>query len=227
MSLQTNVFENGRWITRNIDPYQARAQNTEPQRKEKTESSSLSLAKEPSLGLVTHTLVRSPVIKWIIPARVRHPHKNDVLFITADSVTIKEARGNYTLQEVATKNDFNSRIRSARILGIPGKLTDEDKYATARINDPSVWEDHRRPKKTEDELYFDGNKRTVPPQIVVLALEANKLVFLCAINGSSNHPQFLCYQQELPAAQSPLEKLGEHIAVDPKSVALRSRADEY
>ena len=219
MSLQTNVFENGRWVTRNIDPYQARAQNAEPLRKAKIEPSSIRLAKEPSLGLVTQTLVRSPVIKWILPARVRHPDRNDVLFITADSVTIKEAQGNYTLQEVATKNDFDAHIRSARIFGIPRKLTDEDKYAAARRDDRMMWESHHVHSKSEDDLYFDESKRTLPPQIAVLALESNKLVFLCAANGSSDHPLFVCSQQQLPAAQSPLEELGEHIAVDPKSVA--------
>ena len=215
MSLQTNVFENGRWVTRNIDPYQARAQNAEPQRKEKTATPSLNLATAPSLGLITHTLVRSPVIKWIIPARIRHPQKNDVLFITADSLTIKEAKGNYTLHDIAAKTDFDSPIRSARVLGDRRRLTRRDIYGFA--NREIEWDE----ELPENEYYPEASPlqlREIPLHILVLALESDKLIFLFAISGKLDHPEFLCYQKELPAAPSPLAKLGEHIAVDAKSV---------
>lgn len=229
MSLQTNVFENGRWVTRNIDPYQARARNTEPQHKEQTSSSPLLLSDVPSIGLLTRTLVKSPVIKWIIPARIRHKTKNDVLFVTADSVQIKEAFGDYSLKDIATKDDFDAPIRAARILGDPREL---------ELADPNQSTQREREKDCEGDSggdypeYQDTEsiRRSphnipvhppdIPPHIAVLALESNKLVFLCTVTRTSDRPQFLCCQKELPASPSPLEKLGEHVSVDPKSVLL-------
>ena len=226
MSLQTNFFENGRWVTRNIDPYQARARNTEPQRKGQTASSPFVLTDVPSIGLLTRTLVRSPVIKWIIPAMIRHKTKNDVLFITAASVQIKEIFEDYALKTIAIKDDFDAPIRAARVLGDPGELAHVDQSANRKSErngegvSENYWEyqdNGSRPRPPHSISVYSPH---IPPHIAVLALESNKLVFLCAVSRASDHPQFLCCQKELPASPSPLEKLGEHIAVDPKSVLL-------
>ena len=221
MSLQTNVFENGRWVTRNIDPYQARARNTEPQRKEQTASSPLVLTNVPSVGLLTRTLVRSSVIKWIIPAKIRHKTKNDVLFITADSVQIKEAYGDYALKSIAIKDDFDAPIRAVRILGDPRELADPDQFAHQERERGASGDHWEYP---HDEILrrlphgIPVHPPDIPPHIAVVALESNKLVFFCAVSHTSDHPRFICCQKELPASPSPLEKLGEHVAVDPKSV---------
>ena len=230
MSLQTNVFENGRWVTRNIDPYQARARNTEPQRKGQTASSPFVLTNVPSIGLLTRTVVRSPVIKWIIPAKIRHETKNDVLFITAASVQIKEISEDYALKTIAIKDDFDAPIRAARALGDPRELAHVNQSANRKSE-----RDGEGASDNNGEYQNNGSRQRPPhsipvysphisPHIAVLALESNKLVFLCAVSGTSDHPQFLCCQKELPASPSPLEKLGEHIAVDPKSVLLDLRA---
>ena len=230
MSLQTNVFENGRWVTRNIDPYQARARNTEPQHKEQTSSSPLVLSDVPSIGLLTRTLVKSPVIKWIIPARIRHKTKNDVLFVTADSVQIKEAFGDYALKDIATKDDFDAPIKVAKILGDPRELELADPNQSTQqererdregASGGGHWEHQGTESLRRSPDYIPPD---IPPHIAVLALESNKLVFFCAVTHTSDHPQFLCCQKELPASPSPLEKLGEHVSVDPKSVLLDFQA---
>ena len=150
MSIPTSVFENGRWVTRYQDVHHVLAQNRDPEItkvKEAAES-----PKPPSLGLLTRTIVRTPVIKWIIPARIRHPEKNDVLYITAESVEIKEARGDYSLHHVATKDDFDSSIRAARICGLQRELTKPD------INAIIHKEDHWR----DDVLYHQPGHATQP-----------------------------------------------------------------
>ena len=216
MSIQTTVLENGRWVVRNVDPYRVRAQNTETPRKEHSQRS-VSLPKTPSLGILTKTLVRSPVINRIIPARIRHRTKNDVLFISANFVTIKEAKGDFTLAEVAVKHDFDSTIKSARILGEARRHTKhDDSYVMLKDN-------HWRYDIQEDEdadLVDEGDHlRELPPHILVLALESNRLVFMCAISGVSNSPELWSSQKALPAPTSPLQSLGEMIAIDPKYVS--------
>ena len=223
MSVQTTVLENGRWITRNLDPYHVRAQNSSAPRKEQSQPS-INIPQTPSLGILTKTLVKSPVINRIIPARIRHKTKNDLLFVSANSVTIKEARGDYTLSQIATKNDFDSAITSARILGERRKLTNHDHDRSLLPKDGDLWDEMLT---NEDDYYSDGGdrphrpaltQRKLPPHILVLALESNMLVFMCAVSGRSEDTEILSSHKPLPAPTSPLQSLGEFIAVDPKYV---------
>ncbi len=217
MSVQTTVLENGRWVTRNVDPYRVRAQNTETPRKEHSQPS-INLPKTPLLGLITKTLVRSPVINRIIPARIRHRTKNDVLFISSNSVAIKEAKEDYTLGEIATKSDFDSTIKSARIIGERRYYTKQDSQGML-LKDSHAW----IPTFTDedDDLSDEDatqNLRELPPHILVLALESSRLVFLCAVSGKSEQPELLSSQKALPAPTSHSQGLGQLLAVDPKCV---------
>ena len=221
MSVQTTVLENGRWVTRNVDLYHVRAQMTETPRKEQSQRS-ISLPDTPPLGILTKTLVRSSVVNRIIPARIRHETKNDVLLISANSVTIKEAKGDFTLDEIITKSDFDSTIKSASIIGERRKLTKHN-YGHNILKEEKNWQNF---DSDEDEVYVKGYshnpaappQRELPPHILVLALESNRLVFLCAVSGSTEPLEILSSQRALPASTSPLQGLGEFMAVDPKCV---------
>ena len=167
----------------------------------------------PVLGVLTRTLVRSPVIKLIIPARIRHTSpKNDVIFVRNDSVEIKEVvsvngdvGGQYAyLRDIIDKTDFDSSIRSARILGRA-----------------------RQYEKVEEYQDIPSQPMEMPPQILALTLESSKLVFLCAFYDWGNHLRWLSSYRILPDhAQSYSKRLGEHIAVDPKSRAMAVAANE-
>lgn len=229
MSLQTNVFENGRWVTRSLDPFHFRAQNAH-QEAEKKATLADSPEEAPSLGLLTRTLSMSSVVKWVIPARIRHETKNDVLFISADCVNIKEASGNYTLRNVFVKDDFDSPIQAAKILGDTRARDQGDKFNDVErhsetfesIPGPITGNIYGEWPMTLDEGQLANNSRNksgnLPPHILVLALESDKLAFICAVNGASNEPQLLSSQHPLPVASSPNMRLGRHIAVDPKYV---------
>lgn len=213
MSVQTTVLENGRWVTRSLDLYHVRARNTGTPRKEQSQPS-INLPKTPSLGILTKTLVRSSVVNRIIPARIRHKTKNDVLFISANSVSIKEAKGDYTLQEITTKSDFDSTIKSARIIGERRELTKNDDSYRMLKEEHWLPDEEDLPDRESAALY----QPELPPHVLVLALESNRLAFLCAVSGKSEHPEFLSSQKALPAPISPLQGLGEFIAVDPRCV---------
>lgn len=223
MSVQITILENGRWVTRNVDPYHVRARNPETPRKEQSRPS-INFSEKPSMGILTKTLVRSPVINQIIPARVRHKTKNDVLFISPTSVTIKEAKGDYALDEIATKSDFDSTIKSARIIGERRELTRHD-GSSSLLGKCDYWLDlctsEHDDQTDRGDLRYHATleHRELPPQILVLALESDRLVFLCAVSGSAEHPELFTSQKALPAHISPLQSLGELIAVDPQCVA--------
>ena len=83
MSFETRVFENGAWVTRVVGLQEA----VEANRRREEAKTKLQAPKPkprevpPSIGILTRTLVQSPVIRWIIPARIRNKDKNDVIFI--------------------------------------------------------------------------------------------------------------------------------------------------
>lgn len=47
-----------------------------------------SASQPPGYGLLSRTLIHSPVVKKILPARVRRPDLNDVVFIGVGTVTV-------------------------------------------------------------------------------------------------------------------------------------------
>ena len=214
MSFQTSVYEDGRWVTRSLDPYHVRARNTQREGN-KTPVRLMSPAKAPSFACLTWTLVENSVIKTIIPARIRHKTRNDVLFVSANTLTIKEAFGDYSMKDVAVKHDFDSPIRSVRILGEPREPDKGDKYNRAKRTDwTPIW-----PSEDDDTdlpIRDAPHPLRLPPQIAVLALESKKLVFVCSLDGQSDQSSLTGSQYPLPAAEWPNEQLGEHLAVDPK-----------
>lgn len=170
------------------------AQNREDPSSQKPNSSIGKRQQPPALGMLSLTLVRSPVVKWIIPARIRHKRKNDVVFIYESYIQIKEIVGDSDgkMRDVAIKADFDSPIRAARIFGKPRK------YHMIKSQQKS------------------NTSPRIPPQMLVLALESNKLVFLFALDQNGDRVKFVAYQRPLPMRHPGLEQLGEHIAVDPK-----------
>ena len=255
MSVPTRVLENGQWVTRFLDPYQILARNRAQQ--EEKPRPVFESPEAPSLAILTQTLIRSPVLKWICPARVRHETRNDVLFISEDAVQVKEAHRDYTLSHVTIKADFESPIRVARIFGLARESTKPDLSAIIKTEDEDYWlHDDNVVKKADEYLAEspedDGNDvaariesehsrpdgenqafmvdrfssayaaqschRHLPPQLLILVLESEKIVFLYATSGAAKHPDLVTSQTPLPHSPSRLYQLGEKIAVDPKSV---------
>ena len=64
-------------------------------------------------GLLTQPLIPSPVINWILPARLRNKDHNDVVFIGERRVQIKEALPSGHLQDVVEKSDLEGSLVGA------------------------------------------------------------------------------------------------------------------
>lgn len=86
MAFQTNVLRDGQWVTETINlqtVLKASAAN----------SGALPLPKlttGPSRGILTRTVIESPVVHWILPVRLRSANHNDVAFIGV-SLTSRES----------------------------------------------------------------------------------------------------------------------------------------
>ncbi|KAL8949081.1 MAG: hypothetical protein Q9222_004788 [Ikaeria aurantiellina] len=229
MDVQTRVFADGRWTTRTLNIHQILALNREGRAAMPEISNG---PNPPALGLLTRTLVRSPAVKSIIPARVRHRHKNDVVFVYDDGILIKEIVGGERIEEhpfsdiflddVVLKRDFDSSILAAKVFGLPrepkvarfpGKFWNKDATPSIAQSPPDI-----KPETLHE--------NEIPPQILVLSLASHRIVFLFAYYNVPGDVRFLSSTWPLPLHLSPSEELGIHLAVDPKSRSMAVGAFE-
>lgn len=214
MEFQTNVYVNGEWHTQTVDAQ--RALVTEP-----GEAADAAVDMEPRrvppMGLLSRTVVRSPLIRWILPARIRRADKNDVILVGEDFIHIKEVQhGGKLLRHVATKADFGSRIRSAAVMGVRrnpviAALVKQEPNDDVEMGDASADTEAASPKTA------------APSQTLVLCLASHEVVFLCARDRPDGGVSFCMAREPLsrPAsAESPLESQGQFLAVDPFSRAI-------
>lgn len=222
MSVQTRVMADGRWTTRTLDIHQILARN----REEQTMPQELPTGpKPPVVGLLTKTVVRSPIIKCVIPARVRHRSKNDVVFVYDDSIVIKEVTGGERIEEnpfsdialdnPVVKNDFDSSIQAAKVLGLP-------REPKASRFPGRFWDGEYKPLSPPETKPDPFREHEIPPQILVLCMVSRTLVFLFAYYDIQEKVHFCSNTFPLPAPIPLIEELGVHLAVDPKYVRHRS-----
>ncbi len=114
---------------------------------------------------------------------------------------------------MVTKSDFGgATIRSARVFGNtrqPVGPADVQQGASTKKEDANC----------EMDVSDDGSTSQIPPQILILTLDSNRLVFLFAFHDQLGRVKFLSSVLSLPVDLSFLKTQGKHLAVDPKSRA--------
>lgn len=211
MSISTGSYVNGQWTTRQMDIHQVLSQN---RLKESTKDTTAGVKDPqppppPLMGILTQKLVDSPVVKWIIPARMRHKSKKDVVFVYDRNIAIKQigiGSEEGAMWTVAMKTDFYSSIRSVGVIGLP---TDE-------FEPLPEGQDAILKEESQDREPTVSSRLDFPPHMLVLALASRKLVFLTAFDDVGGQVQFVSREIELPAHELDSKQLGEYIAVDPK-----------
>ncbi|RAK99108.1 protein thtA [Aspergillus ibericus CBS 121593] len=176
------------------------------------ETESTLLTTQAKIGLLSHTLVSSPIIQWILPAHLRGKDQNDVVFVGERHLQIKEAVSGVHLKEVTTKSDFDSNIMAAKVINVSTELPWEEEMKLGSSN-PTL--------RTNSGLH-----QGLPPQILVLSLASKELVFLYYSNASG---QFVYHHRPLPNDVSAFERFGRNIAVEPRSraVAVSASCDYF
>ncbi|KFY52742.1 hypothetical protein V496_08233 [Pseudogymnoascus sp. VKM F-4515 (FW-2607)] len=77
----------------------------------------LEVSKPPKIGLLTQTVIDSPISNWILPARLGNVEDHDVVFIGDNLLQVKRLVKSGRLSEVGRVANLGSRIRNARVLG--------------------------------------------------------------------------------------------------------------
>jgi hypothetical protein len=156
-------------------------------------------------GVLTKTIVRTPVINFILHARIRHLDLNDVVFVGEDFIHVKQVKHSGHLEHIATKDNFGSHILAAKTFSLD--------------HDPPSNEDEFI--KSEPESSKRGNaKSKLPPQFIVLTLESEDLVFLYLKQQANGCYEFAHQTCPMPNFRQSVHGVGAHLAVDPASRAL-------
>ncbi|KAI2624298.1 mono-functional DNA-alkylating methyl methanesulfonate N-term-domain-containing protein [Hypoxylon sp. NC1633] len=212
MSLQTYVLENDEWVARTISADELMRGDGTSQRKAGRQS----LSKPPICGVLSRTIVESPVVRWVLPVQLRSARYNDVALISDHCVQICELGRDRQLHDVIRKTDFGSRIRNAVVMGSPQysrKASESAEDDTTRIK---VEDGGAVPDETGTTLpgFRDVNSR-LPPQVLILVLERGDLVFLFLQQGTARSWVFFTSTHKVPGQR--LVCPGFHLAIDPSS----------
>ncbi|KAI1205722.1 uncharacterized protein F4807DRAFT_464403 [Annulohypoxylon truncatum] len=211
MSLQTYVLEDDQWVSRTVSADELLRENTTARRKTGRQS----LSKPPTYGLLTKTIIESPIIRWVLPVQLRSARYNDVALIGDNCVQICELGPDRQLKDVIRKKDFGSRIRNAVVMGSP--------QYTRKANEGNEDGTHVKVEDSDTEMAdmgaaisgFRSKNPRLPPQLLVLMLERGDLVFLFLQQGPDGRWAFVSSTHRVPGER--LVSPGWHMAIDPSS----------
>ncbi|KAJ6785256.1 hypothetical protein PWT90_09078 [Aphanocladium album] len=207
MAFQTNVFRDGQWVTETVnlqDALDASAVERLPSDPKHPEP--------PTLGVLTKTVVESPVTRWILPLSVRSTKHKDIAFIGDHFVQISELRKDGQIHEVVRTNGFGPRIRSAVVLGVGSDYGINSGSSADRIKSEDGSPQLRQPSTERDGS--PTPQPGIPPQVLVLMLDNGDTVFLFLREKPDLTFEFVLSKHKLPRT---IPYIGYHLAVDPSS----------
>lgn len=209
MAFESHVFENGRWVTRttNLNELLNKTAAHPPAQRQQH---------APQCGIMTRTLVHSPVAHWILSVRLRSSQHNDVAFVGDHYVQISELRRDGQLHSIQRKCDFGSRIRNARVIGTSPVKLGFEQYATTTFHGKATDDDDLEMMEASTPNSTQGSSHHhLPPQLLLIVLETGDCVFLFLRPDSHGNFEFVALQHSLPSSR--LVRPGFHLAVDPSS----------
>lgn len=192
-------LQNGFWTSRDENIRESLARNRERHNERPSESE----PDKPKLGLLSQTVIASPTIQLVLPARVRSRHLNDVVFVGERSIQLREVIMDTYLEDVMTKSDFDANIIAAKAVQTYHELPlDVQMRLGAQRESP-------------DNLPEGGNP--LPGHLLVFTLDSKELLFLYyKTEPTLGNGRFVHFRRPLPSDVSVLERFGQHLAVDPK-----------
>ena len=217
--VQGLVLVNGEWVSRPLDVYQimAGAQQDDTEMREPVVKPA-GHPHVPGYGILSRTVLPSPLFKSILPANIRHTDLNDIVLVGEDSIQLDEIHDYGRLRHAAIKSDFSGRILEARVFGDPREIR-VNRSVGSPLPKKRIAQRSRRSTTGSEGCIL-------PPEVVVLTLTNRTLMFLWAQHGATGKSVFQQKTVKLPAGSSRFDRLGQYLAIDPNRRAMAVAAYE-
>ncbi|KAI9886682.1 MAG: hypothetical protein M1823_001526 [Watsoniomyces obsoletus] len=217
-TIDTQVWVDGAWRTQrvNVNTILGRPSGVAPPEQRRMEPEKPA----PNLAVMTRTLVGSPVVKWIIPARIRRADRNDVILIGETFVQIKELQPDGRLRDVASKTDFAGNILHARVFGTPRQPASASSTSSEQGSQGYTETDEKIEILTDDGSISTDDQVKLPPHVLVVLLDTSELLFLFANEHHDGTLTFHTCNKASPKGDVNGAQIAKHIAVDPRSRAM-------
>ena len=214
MSIETHILVDGQYVPQRIPIHQILSEDRVDKRGFVPKQHWDEREHSPEVGLLSRTIVRSPAIKWIFPAKLRSSKLNDLIFVSEDHIQIVNILRDGHFNYVGGTADFGSKIRAACVFGKQSDDDDADNLTLPIIKSES-------PRSPEPHPALNGD-RSAPPQTLVLSLASGELRFISSdvTTEGNGHPLFFQSCLAVPAQGSLFQQAGKHLAVDPFDRAL-------
>ncbi|RKF64851.1 putative thermotolerance protein [Erysiphe neolycopersici] len=156
-------------------------------------------------GILTQTVIHSPLVNQILVARFRQSTVNDdVAFIGNDFVQIKELHQDGFLYDVIRKDGFESRIRNAQVVGSLREF--EKEFESSSDVEESIHLDLTR----QSSLHI---KKKLPPQFLALQLYSGVLIFIGILVDGQGKMKWISSRHKIAKSAHNLQA-GMHFVVD-------------
>lgn len=217
--IQGLVLVNNEWVSRPLDVYQimARAQQDDIEMREPLVKPTAH-PNVPGYGILSRTILPSPLFKFIFSATIRHKDRNDVVLVGEDALQLIEIHDHGRLRHVAAKTNFSGRILTARVFGDPREVRINRGLGSPLPKKQSV-------QPSSPSAAGDGDQG-LPPEVAVLTLTSRTLMFLWAQQNVAGKSVFHQKTVKLPAGSSRFDRLGQYLAIDQKRRAMAVAAFE-
>ncbi|EXJ61470.1 uncharacterized protein A1O5_11786 [Cladophialophora psammophila CBS 110553] len=167
------------------------------------------LAIQDRVGILSRTLSSSSSIRWILPARIRSPSDNDVVFVGPTFVQLHEFKDSGQLEVVTAKLDFGTTITDAKII-------------SAELKSVPIVDAILKQERDQEQFSIRGQpvSDTLPPQILVLITKDNELIYVYARKDAGGEVRLVFAKRPFLGGVDLPSRQCRDIAVDPESRAL-------
>ena len=157
------------------------------------------------VGIMSRTLNSSSSIRWILPARIRSPSKNDVVFVGQTFIQLHEFQDSGQLVDTTAKLDFGTTITDARVI-------------SAELKSVPIVDAILKQERDQEQFSIRGQPVSdgQPPQLLVLITRDNELIYVYAKESAVGDVQLVFAKRsflrgiDLPSSEC------RDIAIDPQ-----------
>ncbi|KAI1825910.1 hypothetical protein F4861DRAFT_142802 [Xylaria intraflava] len=203
-ALQTHVFVGDEWVTETVTADELIGENSRSKPVEPPPP------KPPKYGILTKTIIESPIIRWVLPAQLRSSRFNDVALVGDQYVQICELGADTQLLPVAKKVNFGSKIRNCRVMGTSDYLRQSKEdvhanyYGNMDVEMAGPFPAAYSPVPRNIELF---------QQVLILVLSSGELVFMFMNLTATGNWEFV--SSHFPISGGKLVDPGFHMTISP------------